>query len=823
MGSDRSVHDPGSASPPATAVLGPHSISHPPFPFRLRSAVPCDSNSPGVFLDNPFTLDKQNGKHPELRINANRLPPGNAFIPRHGGPVILVKNRSYIIGKLLPCLTALLIFLLLQPCAWAVKVPQLHFELKDSPYRVWGDEVTVDHDFQIVTIKGHVRIRQEDRLLTADLVRIYNKEKWAEAEGNVVMDTPQGVMKASWVYIDFARDQGKMRYGNIFIRQGNYRFSGEEIDKTGENTYYALNSVFTTCNGPNPAWSFKGREIELKLDDKATIRGAKFEIKGVPVLYTPWFSFPTKRERKSGFLLPAVGYSNRYGATFDLPFFWAISQNSDLTFYPETLTRTGERMGAEYRYILSRESKGVLNLGYLYESKEDEDLYNNGFSRQNKNRYWIRSRVNQTFGNDIKAKVDLDLASDQNYLREFKNYMNGFNPNSRYYFDVFGRNLEDDTALFRTTTASVVKNWGEYNFTGGVQYFQGLTSDESYNENAVQRLPTASFTAPLNPLAKLPLYYSFNTNYNYFYREEGARGNRLVIAPGLSWPIVLGRYATAVPFATAGESLYYTEGNDPDVDNGMGQRLYSGAGLELSSYISRVYNFSFGGVTKLKHIIKPLVTYECSAISQSGNLPEFEPADVADSINRVTYELRNDVTAKIVGPKGRTVYRDVMRFRLLQSYDIKESQRELFGPDDDRKPFSNIRGELELYPFSGVAVLADTTFSPYDGEFKTFNTYVRAGDLRGDIIQLDYRYTKDSVEEFNAFMNVRVTSNFDLLGYSKTSLNDSTTVEAGAGFGLRFQCWGIRFLYSNNSDEQSVGLTFSLAGLGDIQGLSFGI
>jgi LPS-assembly protein len=291
----------------------------------------------------------------------------------------------------------------------------------------------------------------------------------------------------------------------------------------------------------------------------------------------------------------------------------------------------------------------------------------------------------------------------------------------------------------------------------------------------------------------------------------------------LSWPILLGRYAPVAPFARAGEWLYNVGGNDPNVDDGFGNRLYSSAGTELSSYISRVYNFSWGPVTRIKHVIKPLVTYEYSAISQTGNLPEFDPLDVEDSVHRVTYELRNDITARIKGPGGRTLYRDIMRFRLLQSYDIKEAQRELFGPDDDRKPFSNIRGEIELYPYMGVVLLADTTFSPYDGEFKTFNTYVRAADTRGDLIQLDYRYTQDSVEEFNAFLNVRVTQNFDVLGYSKTSLDDSTTVEAGAGFGLRFQCWGIRFLYSDNSEERSVGLTFSLSGLGDIRALSFDI
>ena len=59
-----------------------------------------------------------------------------------------------------------------------------------------------------------------------------------------------------------------------------------------------------------------------------------------------------------------------------------------------------------------------------------------------------------------------------------------------------------------------------------------------------------------------------------------------------------------------------------------------------------------------------------------------------------------------------------------------------------------------------------------------------------------------------------------LLGYTKNSVSGDKNIETGAGFGLRFQCWGIRMLFRNSTDEQSVGLMFSLLGVGDIQALS---
>jgi LPS-assembly protein len=182
--------------------------------------------------------------------------------------------------------------------------------------------------------------------------------------------------------------------------------------------------------------------------------------------------------------------------------------------------------------------------------------------------------------------------------------------------------------------------------------------------------------------------------------------------------------------------------------------------------------------------------------------------------------VENDIVTKSLTPAGRAAYRDLARFRLFQSFDIKEAQRELIGPDDERRPFSNIRGELEFYPLPRIALIVDTAFNPYDTEFRTINTYFRASDRRGDRLQLDYRFTKDSVEEFNARLDWQLSDRLSFLGFSKTSLSGNKNIEAGVGLGVRFQCWGMRFLYKGGSDESSVGITFSLSGIGDIQTLS---
>ena len=720
----------------------------------------------------------------------------------------------------LPVFTLFLIVAIAFPAlSWSQKTPQLRFDISEAPYEVLGDQVTADQDSEIITIQGNVSIRQEDRLLTANTVRIFLKEQYAEAEGDVHMDSPQGTVSGSWAYIDFARKMGKIREGRIFIKDGNYRLSGETLEKTGEDTYFGLNSTFTTCNGANPAWSFKGREIELRLDDFATIRGARFEIKGVPILYTPWFSVSTRVTRQSGFLRPEFGYSERSGALIEAPFFWAISQDSDLTLYPQPMTRRGWKQGVEYRYILDPQSKGELNLDYLFDHSKDDDFFDDGYARTDKNRWWLRTHINHEFSNDIKAKVDIDLVSDQDFLAEFKSGYSGFTATSAGYWEAFKRNLEDDTSLFRLTTASASKNWDQFGLTGGLLYFQGLTGQE-FDNQVPQRLPTIFLSAPQNALPPSPLFYSFDTSFTNFLREDGSKGQRFDFAPGFNWPIPVGPFGTIVPSVQARQAMYYVDADDPGVDNGFVQRLDTMLAVEASSYVYRVFDLSLGDIRKMKHIVKPLARYEYTFADTSGQLPEFEPRDTAETLHRVTYGIENDFVAKYLTATG-IGYRDFARFRLLQSYDIKEADRDLFGPDDASRPFSNLRGELEFYPWPFVTLLADSTYSIYDSSFQSLNAYLRAYDYRGDSVQIDYRYSRDLIEEVNARIQTRVTDMLDLVGIIKTSLQADETIELGGGFGLTFQCWGVRFLYTDSFNDRSVGVVFSLLGVGELKGLSF--
>ena len=56
--------------------------------------------------------------------------------------------------------------------------------------------------------------------------------------------------------------------------------------------------------------------------------------------------FPAKTTRQSGFLFPMFSLSSeRNGLDVELPFFWAISENTDATLYQRYLEKRGFKEG----------------------------------------------------------------------------------------------------------------------------------------------------------------------------------------------------------------------------------------------------------------------------------------------------------------------------------------------------------------------------------------------------------------------------------------------------------------------------------------------
>ena len=240
------------------------------------------------------------------------------------------------------------------------------------PWQLEADRIDYDQKADEYTATGNVLIYKANIRLSADFVRFHRKNMMAYAEGNVVLTDGQDVLKGVKMDIDLEGQIGSIEDGYLFLKQNNYHITGDVIKKVGPKTYTIDDATMTTCDGDNPDWKVTGKKVKIKDDGQGTAWHAAVYAKKMPVLYTPYFYYPARKDRQTGFLLPDAGISNRWGYFYNQPFFWAIDKSSDATFYGHYMRDRGFRPGAEYRYYLDEWSKGTWMIDGLSDGEVDD-------------------------------------------------------------------------------------------------------------------------------------------------------------------------------------------------------------------------------------------------------------------------------------------------------------------------------------------------------------------------------------------------------------------------------------------------------------------
>lgn len=301
--------------------------------------------------------------------------------------------------------------------------------------RIMADSASFYQD-QRSTLTGHVEVQQNLRVVNAQTAYVYrdiktNKVTKIEFLNNVRYLEPNKLMIARKATINPDDKSGQTE--DVL-----YRFNTEKrsallpawgraslIQRFANKDYLLRRASYTTCAPQDKAWDIEAESITFdNTNGKAVARNARLRIREWPVLYTPYLSFPTTRERKSGFLLPIVGYSNVGGFDFGLPYYWNIAPNYDLTLIPHVYSERGVMMGAEYRYLTAN-SHGVIRGNFLPKDAAYSDfLRNNEVEfprlRDNSTNRWSFGIVETTrISSNLRLNVNVQQVSDDYYLQDF--------------------------------------------------------------------------------------------------------------------------------------------------------------------------------------------------------------------------------------------------------------------------------------------------------------------------------------------------------------------------------------------------------------------
>ncbi len=500
-------------------------------------------------------------------------------------------------------------------------------------------------------------------------------------------------------------------------------FYGERIDKLGPKKYRLQKGAFTTCVQPTPRWEIVATSVTLSLGQHALLRNAVLRVKGVPLFYMPIFYYPMEEDdRTTGFLIPAYGMSSIRGQTFSNAFFVAVDRSQDLTVMHDWFSKTGQGMGAQYRYVSSPGSQGRATMYFL---NERETLLGTGDTQPGRRSYELRGSATQGVGDAIRVRANVDYFSDVTVQQLY--HTNIYEASRRQR--VFGANM---TGSWGTNAVSATVDRSEV-------FFGGTSS------TLVGGIPRLTFTRAESPILGRFVYASLGAEYTTILRrsQDGTRVSddslsRFDFNPRLRLAF------TRWPFLTVNSTVgwrntYWTESLDAEtgdrIQQGITRRYFDLQTTVTGPVFVKIWDTPNSTYAeRFKHVIEPSVTIgRVTPIEEFDQIVQLESVDsIVGNATQLTYELANRLYAKQYEGGAAPISREILTVSLTQTYYTDERSAQF-----DRYFRTSFQGTPPSH-YTPVALIAraqptqqaDATFrAEFDTQFMAFRTMALDGSV----------------------------------------------------------------------------------------------
>lgn len=734
----------------------------------------------------------------------------------------------------------------------AGQTPDLGFD-RDAEVTIDARELSYDAATNFVTATGDVEIRHGETVLRADQVNVNRVTQEASAIGDAVLTNPNVTIRASEMTIHLLNETGTLTDVEVDSQTLGYSLRGEKVEKKEGQRYHIANGYFTACRCADPdapvPWSVRGDSLDIDLNGYGEVRGGRFLIRDVPVLYLPRAVFPASRERQSGLLFPRVGFSNRRGLQVLQPWFWAInrSQDATFTFDIETAQRVG--MIAEHRYALDRKSGGEMQVLYFNEAARGKargvTIGGSPEVSVPENRWGVIGQHLYEAGN-TEVFADLLLVGDDVFLREV---------------NTFTLDDAEDVTLrtrpFTTSRLGAVHRWSRgYGQVEGV-YHQNLVGNEAY---VLQNTPRAALVGQKQ--LGLGLLGVLDSSVVSFERSTGITGARFDVAPRLEMRLPLGPSFDGAVSAAFRETAYaLTQDQMFGGFNGAATGAESETLIDLPSTstreavelrgrvatgVSRVFDFEKFGLTKLKHTIEPQIEYLYIPSVGQDDLPLFDGDDRLASRNVVSYGVasrflgkRQSDTADFDGD-GDEVF-EVARVSVVQSHDFTGEVPKA-GSEDVRDNWSDIDLAMRVHAGPGTTLRLLSTYDPTRNDLTsaTVGVLLREPDwllpesemlrwVHRSSFAVQYRFIANNsvpntttVEQVDSGLFVRLSDRFGVRYSSRFNIAADRFLSNFFGFSYfsACDCWNVDMGISDraNPNEVQFQMQVGLLGFGSSDG-----
>ncbi|MDB5935642.1 MAG: OstA organic solvent tolerance protein, partial [Massilia sp.] len=564
------------------------------------------------------------------------------------------------------------------------------------------------------------------------------------------------------------------------MQLNNAQGKANRIDFIDEDVAVVADGTYSTCEGPNPDWYLKANT--LRLDSGRDVGQAGKTVvyfKGVPIIGTPAMSFSLSGARRSGWLPPTLSFGSKGSTEVMVPYYFNIAPNRDLTVFPRAILRRGLQMGATGRYI------GETSAGAYSGETHAELLVHDRVT--NTDRWYVNSLHSQGIAPGWSYGWNVRAASDNEYPSDF----------SKSVAASAERQL-----LRELRTDYQSKYWS---LTARAQNYQVLQDPAAATNPSLavprpyDRLPQINFHAGRYDVAGFD--WAVDAEVTRFWHPDLIRGNRAVVVPQLSYPIIRPGYFIT-PKVMVNASRY-------DLD-GAGNNLGAVPGTSLTRVLP-TFSLDSGLVFErdsslfgraVTQTLEPRLFYVRTPYKDQSQFPNFDSAEAGFNFAQIFTENRfigsdrisdaNQVTAALVSRYIEGNGAERLRLALGQRFYFSQQRVQL----DPSTKLNVSRSDVLLAASGRVAdnwsfdsaiqynASARSVFS------SNYGVQWQAGAKQ--VVNAEYRYQRDS------FKNIDLSSQWPLamrwfgVGRVSYSLRDRKVLESLIGLEYKADCWVFR-------------------------------
>lgn len=696
------------------------------------------------------------------------------------------------LGLILPCLPLV---------AFAQNKPKPQ-EDKNAPVILEAEQITGRPERHLRLLRRAEMVRDKTRVC-ADQVEFDQVEDELKAQGGVKMQRFDDIYTGEQLQLRLDSGRGYILQPTyqIELPRGRAQGQADRVDFVAEDQSNIVNGTYSTCEGSDPDWYLKADVLNLDFGrDVGSAGKTLVYFKNVPILGTPALSFPLSGARRTGLLPPTVGATSTGGFEFTQPYYWNIAPNRDMTFFPKIISRRGIQLGVNARY-LGQTYRGETNLEILPHDR-----------KAGRSRYSLSTISTHQLTDNMSMGWNASKASDDNYPTDFASSMA----------------TNTQRQLLREMRVDYQGSF--WNASLRAQSFQILqdpaakTRPELTVFRPYDRLPEANFNAMRRDLAGFDL--SLDAQLTRFWHPDLERGQRLVLHPQISYPILHPAYFLTPKIGVHMSRYQMDKRLAPNLPLSP-ERTVPTFSLDGGMVFERSTSLFGKQVTQT---LEPRLFYVNTPYRDQSKLPVFDSAEAGFSFAQLFSENRftghdrisdaNQITAALVSRYLSSDGAEMLRLAMGQRFYFRNQKVSL---DPKAAEIRDSRSDILLAASGSISPHwsfdSSLQYSVSKHQMYAANYGVQWQPRPKHVLNAEYRYQRAESELLNLSGQWPLTNRYYAVGHISYSLPEHQTVKSLAGFEYNADCWVLRFAAQRFSTSGS-GATTTLFLQLELNGLS---